>query len=369
MILCPSGTDAVAVLSALFVLASDRPLLHVLVGAREAGGGIPAAAAGRRSQANGPFTVGAPGASLLDPALSARISAVTIDVRDRAGRPRRAFDVEAEIDAHVDDALGDGKAVVVHCLDRSKTHLRQPTFEWVAAQRGRDPHLYIVVDAAQGRLSAERVTSYLDARASVLLTGSKFASGPPFSAAVLLSESHAEALANVAAPGLGEICSALDLPSWLRTADLVAVNYGLLARWVGALAELERWRATPAGPRSRATKSLVTALRRRLSALDGLTVLPGGSIVSVTWPSARYYGELARQDEVAAVYRAMVADEEVQVGQPAELTPNGVTVLRFAVGAATVTRLVASAEHIDRAAAAIADQAVELVRSTVSARR
>ena len=75
----------------------------------------------------------------------------------------------------------------MHVLAGSKTGLSAPSFEAVQRLHERfGARLDVVVDACQMRLAPERVRAYLEAGCMVLITGSKFFGGPPFSGALLV---------------------------------------------------------------------------------------------------------------------------------------------------------------------------------------
>lgn len=106
---------------------------------------------------------------------------------------------------------------------------------------------FYVVDACQGRFEIDWLHELLHSNAIVLITGSKFFRGPPFSGGVL-----------VPAPIMSKIISMQDeakIPHGLNTfigktelpRELAAwrnqiednQNPGLALRWVAALAEME----------------------------------------------------------------------------------------------------------------------------------
>ena len=83
----------------------------------------------------------------------------------------------------------------------------------------------------------------------VLITGSKFAGGPPLSGALLLPEVIATGLRSAPLPpeGLADYSARLDWPEPLQATfarDLTTTaNLGLGLRWSAALAELKRFAA------------------------------------------------------------------------------------------------------------------------------
>lgn len=382
VVLSPSGTDVESLLTAVVHGAHRRPVLVVTVGAREAGSGTVLAAGMRAFRGTAPYAVGLDSGDPLPGVDPDQVGVVDVDLRDAAGRVRRASDVEAEVEAHVEDAVLDGKAVLVHVMAGSKTGLGCPDVGWVRAWRARSPHLRFVVDAAQLRLPRRDLVAYLRAGAAVLLTGSKALGAPPFCGAVLLDDALA-ADAQVAADsgaglpeGLNRSVSRADLPPALEGlgTGLEPVNVGLLARWRVALAEWEAFAAVPRELRRRVTLALLTGWRDGLSALPGVEALsphPGAvpTILSVRVAGAD--GEWLGKGGLAEVYQRVVEAPGVYIGQPVETVLGRQGVLRLAVGAPTVTRLVAGAEDddsLDRAVVEVVGVAVDRFAGAVPTR-
>ena len=110
----------------------------------------------------------------------------------------------------------------------------------------------------QGRFKEEWLDEYLRKNAIVLITGSKFFRGPPFSGAVLVPGAIMERLilTDVDMPaGLRQFLSANEVPPALadwRSALTQSDNVGLALRWVAALEEIEPFLEIPAEERDAA---------------------------------------------------------------------------------------------------------------------
>lgn len=289
--------------------------------------------------------------------------------------------MEAEIEAHVEHAAERDWAVLVHVMAGSKTGLGCPDVGWVRSWRSRTPRLRMVVDAAQLRMSRRELTSYLRAGASVLLTGSKALGAPPFCGAVVLDDAvarDAEALASAGGglpAGLARYASRADLPPALAAlgSGLEPVNPGLMARWHVALVEWQRFAALPRELRRGVTAGLLAGWRDGLSALPGVEVVPPhpGAVptilsVAVAAPDGVRLGK----EGLSEVYERIVEAPGVYIGQPVETVRARQGVLRLAVGAPTVTRLVRDAERVgglDRALADVVGVAVDRFAGAVPA--
>jgi len=349
IVLTPSGTDTEALVSALVLGAHARPLRNILVGAAEAGSGTLLSAGGRQFS-----TRVALGSRVVPGELIAgfdghRVAIVDVELRDARGRIRRAFDVEAEVEAHVEHAIECNEQVLVHAMAASKTGVRQLGTGWVRTWRQRYPaQLRVVVDAAQGRCSPALIRAYLDAGASVAITGSKALCGPPFCGALVLDDAlRRDALdareRGIPLPaGFRDFLSAADLPEALRPLVPGAhrANLGLLARWTVALDEAERFGTVPAVHRELFVAELVTRLSEGLDRLPRVEVVPapGASSTIVSLMLLDATGAPLPKAALVEVYNALIQTRGVQIGQAVQISTSGAAALRFAVGATTVTR-------------------------------
>ena len=369
-VLCPSGTEAELLPVAVALNALGRPVHNIFVGAREAGRGVPVAGAGRWPVARTALGhVVEPGDEV--PGLGADLITVTdVDVRDVRGRARRAFDVEAEVEAHVEAALADGCSVIVHPMECSKTGLRYLSPQWVRTWQSRAPqHLRVVVDAAQGRVTADRVRDYLGAGASVLLTGSKAWCGPPFSAVLVPGQPMYDDLLSCDGlpAGLTSVFTRTDFSPATRNlcAGLAPANIGLLLRWLVALDELRRRREIPAaqrsGLRAATTRALITALRGHGS-FDVMPSLQHDPTI-VTFAVRTGADAYADLEQLMDLHRR-AADAGAYLGQPVDIAAESPPVLRAAVGAATISRLHDSADagEIQRIVTSTVDVLAEVLR-------
>ena len=181
--------------------------MNVVPAPEETGSGVPLAAIGRHfaSDTSRGSTVAKGG--LLDgmPDTTRRTDLV---VRRSDGTLLPLAEIDAACERIVADAVADGRRVLLHYLDVSKTGLMAPSIGCVArvARRHRGS-LDVVVDACQARLTAERVRSYVEVGWTVMMTGSKFFTGPPFCGALLLPALAMERVERRALPaGLADYC-------------------------------------------------------------------------------------------------------------------------------------------------------------------
>jgi selenocysteine lyase/cysteine desulfurase len=248
VVLAASGTDA----ELLALAMAGRPgqaLVNVLVAPEESGSGVPYAASAchfaEQTPAGPPVQRGAKVAGF--PPVSLR----TIPGRDKAGQVRLSAEVMEACAEAVIAAEVTGACAVLHLLDGSKTgYILPDPADLRQLARRHSQSVRVVVDACQGRGELSRIRLWLAEGWIVLVTGSKFYGGPPFSGAVLLPPSLAAELATrpLQLPeGLTAYTTRADWPENLAPAtDLpIAGNPGLLLRWQAALPIMAEFRASP----------------------------------------------------------------------------------------------------------------------------
>ncbi len=242
-ILTASGTDAEFLALAIADDATARPIANIVVGPRETGRGVLLAAGGLHFQS-----------SALHRRLAGwedhDIAVETVEIRGADGFPRPTGEVDAEVLAKAETALAQGRAVIAHRLDVSKTGLSGFSRAAALKLRARAPErVFVLADCCQMRGPPSHVGALLDCGFLVAVTGSKFFCGPPFCGALLLPEALRVRLQHFRVPeGLAAQTALYDWPASLRGASEgfgSHANIGLGLRWEAALAEMEAFRAIP----------------------------------------------------------------------------------------------------------------------------
>ncbi len=203
-------------------------------------------------------------------------------LRAPSGAVRDMAAVEAEVEAALADALAAGKRVILHGLDLSKTGLLAPSPAFLAKLRAAYGEGFdIVLDACQARLSPASVRAYLDLGAIVLVTGSKFFTGPPFAGAALLPAAVAARLRTGKLPaGLAAYFNRAEFPADAPAASVLPEggNYGLALRWHAALAEIKALLRVSPARRAAILRGFAEAVGQGVAATPGLTLLPAPPI-------------------------------------------------------------------------------------------
>jgi hypothetical protein len=260
--------------------ALGTPVTSVVVAAEETGSGIALAARGRHfasSTAAGHAV--AKGKAIRG--LGEGASVVCINVHDRSGETRPLSAVDRDVRDAVARAVASERGVILHVMDHSKLGNRAPSevcLEHMRARWGRS--LQVVADACQARLGRQRCRDYLDRGFMVVITGSKFFTGPPLSGALLVPAalrppSHGDGDAEMWA-GLSAYTSREDWPeSWTAHAGLSAqANTGQLLRWTAALEEMHAYFAVPELFRKLVLAEFAAVATRSIGKYDDLRLLP-----------------------------------------------------------------------------------------------
>ncbi|MGZ5871536.1 MAG: hypothetical protein ACXWKP_05425 [Bradyrhizobium sp.] len=279
VVFSPSGTDSQ--LQALFLARAllGPALTTVVVAADQTGSGTVHTARGchfSAATANGDqVRKGEPIAGLAH-----SVDSVALRLFDEVGQARTQIANDSLVLGTVERLVAQGSKVLLQIMDSSKFGWRAPSDQCLDEIAVRWPsQVQIVVDACQMRLGRARLRKYLDRGYMVLITGSKFFTGPPFSGALLVPSAFADHLdaATGIAPGLLEYNSRSDWPqNWpnLRSRFPIRANFGQWLRWEAALEEITAYYRVPDEFRLMALTSFGEAVERIIASSPSLRLLP-----------------------------------------------------------------------------------------------
>ncbi|TVR41925.1 MAG: hypothetical protein EA392_00905 [Cryomorphaceae bacterium] len=245
MVFGSSGTDIELIQLALS-LSYQQAVHNIVLAANEVGSGIEHAARGRYFSDRTPKGIQCKLGGNIAGFPDHLISYANIDIRRKDGSVRDSRALYEAYLSEIEKAIAQGKRVIVHAIHRSKTGLILPGFEEIEKFiNGFGHQIDVVVDCCQGRVSIRRVNEYLRLGASVLLTGSKFYSGPPFSGLLLLPPGRYSEPLNVELyPGLKDFFSSPEYPLRWQSENMSEApddnNLGLLLRWKAAVYEMNK---------------------------------------------------------------------------------------------------------------------------------
>jgi hypothetical protein len=208
------------------------------------------------------------------------VSSISLSLRNENGDiGSRAQCDKLVVDA-AERAIAAGSNILLQVMDSSKLGWRVPSDRCVLDVVARWPgRVQVVVDACQMRSSRKRIAAYLERGYLVLLTGSKYFTGPAFSGAMLVPAAVSDAIDAVGPmlPQLEEYCTRSDWPKrWptLRAQFSSRPNFGLWLRWEAALEEMRAYYAIPDEFRRTALATLGEGIARLVAASPSLQLLP-----------------------------------------------------------------------------------------------
>jgi hypothetical protein len=279
VIFSASGTDSQ--LHALFLtqLLLDRPLTTVVAAADQTGSGTVHTARGRHF---GDLTAHGNRVRKGDPidGLAASVTSIALPLLDENGNAATVAEFDSLVIEAVQKAIAGGGKVLLQTMDSSKLGRQVPSDRCLRQIGACWPDaVQIVVDACQMRLGRSRLRFYLACGFMVLITGSKFFTGPPFSGALLVPSGLSEAIGRTdrIAGGLYDYSSRSDWPKrWSRLHSCFPSkpNFGQWLRWEAALEEIRAYYSVPEAFRHQAIEQLGNGITQIIDASPSLRLLP-----------------------------------------------------------------------------------------------
>lgn len=279
VMIAPSGTDAQLYTVALVAGATEQPSVSIVAAADETGSGTPNSVTGRHFNEVTDLGVTVCRGDAL--AGMPDIAYQGIPLRDENGLLATTDEMDKAVRQAVGNEVERGRKVLLHVMDQSKLGCGAPSLEMVdriASTFG--DSVQIVVDACQVRIDSPDIRRYLTKGYVVLVTGSKFFTGPPFSGAVLFPEPLARRIgdpdANFAR-GLGDYLPAADIGDWPPALSTPRFHngIGMYLRWWAALAEIERYNDVPEGLRRLGLDCFCRAAEQILGEADFIELVFG----------------------------------------------------------------------------------------------
>jgi hypothetical protein len=308
----------------------------------------------------------------VDQYLAARVDVQTVDLRSAGG----AMLLESEIDAAVVELVAEATEadaiVLLHIVAHSKTGVHAPSLACVERLRGISDDVVVVVDAAQGRFSRRGLRDALKKDYLVMLTGSKFYGGPPFSGCLLATPRFHPLKRQLSRlpEGFGAYFSAAEMPEcWdeIRRSLPAKPNLGTLLRWSAAVAEIEAYYNVPDEARLRVLRFFEAEVPRVLGESQCIRLLPifpplyddtserlleSKTTVFGFWVIPPGASRPLDKGELKQLHADLATDlspththahpqvlaRKFHVGQPVDLGPAG-CILRVALGGELITRV------------------------------
>ncbi len=329
VVFAASGTDIHLIAAQAFSSGEKLQPLVIMVEANETGSGVAAALAGRHFSSHS--ALGESVTSGANISHAAAIEVVSVALRDANGMARSDAAVDADFVALASHAAEAGRRVLLILIDGSKTGAIAPSTDCVLALQQRYAgRIDVMVDACQFRIAPSTLHAYLQRDFMVAVTGSKFATGPTFSGALLIPPLCARRMRRHPIPtALRAYSSRADWPlDWDAAGALNQVaNFGMLLRWEAALEEMRAFRALSDEQITGFLAAFGNAVQDKLRNSALLDPLPlssldrGGLTNSASWdhlpsihPFLLFYPNTAKgrsaldRDQTLRVYQLLQAD-------------------------------------------------------------
>ena len=263
IIFAPSGTDCEFIALAAVQGRAKSGVHNILLGADEVGSGCVHSARGCHfadSTALGHATEAGEPVAGMD-----AVTLCDVPVRCAHGEARSSSEIAQVIRAEIVHAREQEQHALLHVVHGSKTGLILPRLREIDALMAEfGDHLSLVVDACQARITSQAVRDYLARGAIVLLTGSKFMGGPPFSGFALVPARLIEQAAPLPRGFAGLFRRAEWDARWPGRDSLEqSANPGLALRLEASIFELERFEALG----HEAARRVILAFQRAIRAL------------------------------------------------------------------------------------------------------
>jgi glutamate/tyrosine decarboxylase-like PLP-dependent enzyme len=286
IITIPSGTDAeyVPLLIARACAGNGRRVVNIVTGAGEIGTHSATAANGLY------YTDIVPSGARVDIGkrvgeISKNIEMIAIPQSDpETGKQEKTDALWVE---HVKEKLSHPNALVLlHIVDSSKLGRRMDVIDQVEFLKDQYPgRLLVTIDSCQSRTDIHRTRHYLKLGYIVMITGSKFEEGPPFSGAVIVPAQLTGSLTAEDFTGLLEglehFITRYDVSgnmAFLRGFLPCWMNWGLMMRWTCALTNWENYRRIDDKKRNRLIQDWVDGVLKLIRQYPEMEVLDGGEI-------------------------------------------------------------------------------------------
>lgn len=341
-ILSPSGTDLHRIVLHIASEGAAAPALVILPEPQETGSGVVAAMGGQLGPAS------ALRATIASRNLHGALSApqiMTAPTRAPDGTVRPVHEVDEDVGMIAAAAAAMGRKVLLVMMDVSKTGLISPSVACAQDLKRRFPEqVEVMVDACQLRLAPTTLAAYVAQDFLVAITGSKFMTGPAFSAALFVPPAAGARLKGAASPrALAGLCARGEWPEDMQGGGLLddRENFGLLLRWEAALEEMRSFAQLPPAAVKRFFVQFAEAIGERLAEDDafepiearpierlGLGAAPSWDRIQTIFPFAlRAPGRLLSPVETVGVQRLLgvnlgdwaqwrPAARRVELGQP-----------------------------------------------------
>lgn len=350
-----SGTD-LEIIATLSCHLKYGALTNIVMAPDEIGSGSLLAAAGKYFSNKTPLMENQSKSIWIEGFEGLDIDVDVIAARDEeSGVVIRENELEKILVQRIDAAVFQKRTVLLHLVCASKTGLVVPSLKTAHKMKKKyGNHVQVVVDSCQSRISRDDVNKFLQNKYLLLMTGSKFFSGPPFSGALFVPKDIAEVFRehSEVPKGMRSIFTRSEFPfQWVAFDQCLSeqINFGLYYRWEAALYEMTLFYRTDPKKFAQTAQIFNEAIDYLVEKSGYLKSLTPDIVDEGVDEVSCYLFQTIKTVEIISprinfetsieLHRALAKDDAfgmVQLGQPVKIKKNmdgdWAPTLRFAIG-------------------------------------
>jgi hypothetical protein len=269
-IVFPSGTDA-QLISSVLIGSDSENWTSVIVASDETGSGSQLAASGKHFDSTtcmgdkvqkGEFVSG-----------KAKIKLREITQKNLIGNFKTIEEIDRDTKRIVDEEINAGHKVILHFMDQSKMGNRAPSRKLLEDLKNLYSNKFeVIVDACQTRADREDYQFYQRNGFTLLVTGSKFFTGPAFSGATIIRKELYNRFPLQEATQI-ELSPYNIKRGFLDCGHSRKSLISVLLRWHAAIVEAKRYQAVPLAVRQLGLKLFCDRVKNIINQSDMLSLL------------------------------------------------------------------------------------------------
>jgi len=363
IVFTPSGTDAETMICEIMLHHSNKPLTNIVIAPLEVGSGTVLAAGGLRFSSITPDgNIGEIG-SPINERVSKNVGVIRFSLRDVDGGLSNVETMPTRILNEIDSAHESNRYVILHMVAGTKTGVHAPETVFLnEIEESQMGDIIIVVDAAQGRFSRTGFREMISRGRIVILTGSKFFGGPPFSGAIFVPKNIE--IQEVWKDDMSVLFEQHCIPEQNESPFGESPRLGFFLRWCIAIDMIERYYSIPKSSRTKIlqwfekdaqriiNESSITDIVAKQKMSDGEISRVGFDrpiLTIVTFRIIGSNGEFLTIHDLRTIHlHLMSKDVKYHLGQPVLLVPREeIGALRIAIGGVLMRQLSKKLENGD----------------------
>jgi hypothetical protein len=256
--LCPSGTDA----EYLSLLGKEKKILNIVFGINEIGSSIRQTASGKIFSKKAPHGNFKKTNLKLDILKKKYIKNIFLPISENNLFTKEKERNSYKLEQIVGNNIKSYDKIIIHLVYSSKSQKIYPNIKTIQKINRKYKQVKIVVDACQFRCENKTIIKFLTEGYDVIITGSKFYSGPPFCSAYLTNQEIAK-------------LDSKDINKIFNDYELVLkpkVSYGLSFRWFFALNEMALFNKIPTRDKLKIMLKLIKIINRCIRSNEYLEI-------------------------------------------------------------------------------------------------